>query len=79
MCLPGLRSIASGEESAGLAAKMVRNLGWALFSLGGLLILVKIGILVAQELRSAPLGVMAAALTLLLAITLRASLLPRRR
>lgn len=67
------------EESADVAAKYSAYLGGALLSLAGLVILVKIGISVAQELRSAPLGAMAAALTLLVAIALRASLPSRRR
>jgi hypothetical protein len=46
--------------------------------LAGLLILVQIAISVGQELRSAQLGVMAAALTLLLVLALRASLTRRR-
>lgn len=62
-----------------MTAKNGTYLAWALLSLAGLLILVKIGVLVAQELRSALLGVMAAALTLLVALALRASLLSRRR
>ncbi|WP_156404784.1 hypothetical protein [Sphingomonas sp. Root241] len=47
--------------------------------LAGLLILVKIAIAVARELRSAQLGVMASALMLLLVLALRASLTSRRR
>ncbi|ATY32200.1 hypothetical protein [Sphingomonas psychrotolerans] len=62
-----------------MAAKHRAYLGWALLWLAGLLTLIKIAVSVAQELRSAQLGVMAAGLTLLLALALRASLTSRRR
>jgi hypothetical protein len=61
-----------------LAARHRTYLAWAALSLACLLILIMIAVLVAQELRSAPLGLMSAALTLLLAITL-ATLLTSRR
>ncbi|KRC82238.1 hypothetical protein ASE13_07980 [Sphingomonas sp. Root241] len=62
-----------------LAAKHWVYLGRGLLWLAGLLILVKIAIAVARELRSAQLGVMASALMLLLVLALRASLTSRRR
>ncbi|MDP5278719.1 hypothetical protein Q9Q95_07265 [Sphingomonas sp. DG1-23] len=52
--------------------------GWALLWLAGLLILVEIAVSVARELRSAQLGAMAAALTLLLVLAIRASFTRRR-
>jgi hypothetical protein len=54
------------------------RIGRALLWLAGLLILIQIAVTVAQELRSAQLGVMAAALTLLLVLAFRASLTRRR-
>jgi hypothetical protein len=62
-----------------LAAKHRAFLGQALLGLAGLLILIQIAVSVARELRSTQLGVMAAALTLLLALALRASFTTRRR
>lgn len=62
-----------------MAAKHRAFLGGALLWLAGLLVLVEIAVSVARELRSAPLGVMAAALALLLVLALRASLISRRR
>lgn len=47
--------------------------------LAGLVMLIKIAVSVAGELRSVPLGAMAAGLTLLLAVALWSSLTSRRR
>lgn len=62
-----------------LAAKGRAFLFWrALLWVAGLVILIKIAVSVAGELRSVPLGVMAAGLTLLLAVALWNSLTRRR-
>lgn len=62
-----------------MAAKRKAFLFWrASLWLAGLLTLTKIAVSVAGELRSVPLGVMAAGLTLLLAVALWSSLTRRR-
>lgn len=72
-------SIASSRKAQNLAAKHRAYFGWALLWLAGLLILIQVAVSVAQALHSTQLGVMASALTLLMAIVLRASLTSRRR
>lgn len=62
-----------------MAGKRKAFLFWrASLWLAGLLTLIKIAMSVAGELRSVPLGVMAAGLTLLLAVALWSSLTRRR-
>jgi hypothetical protein len=80
--------IPSGSAKHGLQTGRRRNLAakdrsflfWrALLWVAGLVMLIKIAVSVAGELRSVPLGVMAAGLTLLLAVALWSSLTSRRR